>query len=138
MYKLILTVAIALSLLACNGSKKSIAAASPLNGTWIPVKQEMNGKALPPAAFASQKLILRDSTYIFNAESEDKGTVRISGDKMDIYGVEGVNKGKHFTCLWKLENGQLSVCYNLAGNSYPESFDTKGKPVFFFAQYRKE
>lgn len=109
-----------------------------LNGTWIPVKQEIGGTALPEAVYKSQKLIIDDSAYTVIAESVDKGVVKYSGDKMDIYGKEGVNTGKHFTAIYKQENDQLTVCYNLAGDSYPEAFDTKGKPLFFLSVFRKE
>jgi hypothetical protein len=48
-----------------------------------------------------------------------------------------VNSGKHFTGLYKLENGQLTVCYNLKGDKYPDSFDTKGKPMYFMSVFKK-
>ncbi len=112
--------------------------ANPLNGTWIPVKEEIGGMPLPAPAFASQKLEIGDSTYTMTAESMDKGTVTYNGNKMDIYGKEGVNTGKHFMAIFKLENDELTICYNLAGTGYPESFDTKGKPMFFMASFRKQ
>ncbi|MFI5154378.1 MAG: TIGR03067 domain-containing protein [Chitinophagales bacterium] len=123
--------------IACNTPKKITAKSNPLNGTWTPVKQEMAGSVLPAAAFENQKLILADSTYTFSAESVDKGIVTLGNGKMDIYGKEGVNTGKHFTAIYKLENDQLTVCYNLAGDMYPEAFDTKGKPKYFLCVYRK-
>jgi len=124
--------------LSCNTPKKATTSANPLNGTWIPVKQEIGGSALAPASFAKQKLIINDSNYTLIAESVDKGAVVCKDDKMDIYGREGVNAGKHFTAIYKLENGQLSICYNLSGNSYPEAFETKGKPGFFLSIFQKE
>jgi len=93
---------------------------------------------LPAIAFEKQKLIISDSAYTFTAESVDKGLVKHKGDKMDIYGKEGVNAGKHFTAIYKLENGQLIICYNLAGNSYPEAFETKTKPALFLCTFKKE
>lgn len=111
---------------------------NPLNGTWIPVKEEIGGAALPPAAFATQKLVISDSNYTFTAESVDKGVVMYNDDKMDIYGKEGVNTGKHFTAIYKYEDGQLTICYNLRGDSYPEAYDTKGKPLFFLCVFKKE
>ena len=57
---------------------------------------------------------------------------------MDIYGKEGVNAGKHFTSLYKFENEELTVCYNLTGTAYPEEFDTKGKPMYFLSVFRRE
>ncbi len=114
------------------------AQSNTLNGTWIPVKLEINGSPLPPVSFEKQKLILNDTTYTFIAESVDKGIVKYKDGKMDIYGKDGVNAGKHFTTIYKFENGQLVVCYNLAGGRYPEAFETKDKPTYFLATFKKE
>ena len=80
-----------------------------------------------------------------SAESADKGEVTYNNGKMDIYGKEGVNAGKHFTAIYKYENlpaggagGQLTICYNLMGDSYPEAFETKSKPVLFLSVFKKE
>jgi uncharacterized protein (TIGR03067 family) len=109
-----------------------------LAGSWIPVSQVIGGNALPKTVFSKQKLIISDSTYTVVAESVDKGLVKYNGNKMDIYGKQGVNAGKHFTALYKLENGQLTVCYNLKGDSYPDTFDTTGKPAFFISVFQRE
>ena len=109
-----------------------------LNGTWVPIKQEIGGTSLPHAAFEKQKLIISDSTYTFIAESVDKGVVRYRDYKMDIYGREGVNAGKHFTARYKLKAWRLTICYNLSGDGYPETFETKGKPRFFLCVFKKE
>jgi len=108
------------------------------DGTWLPIRQEMGGKAIPSAAFAGQKLILKDSTYTVIAESVDKGTVKVNGRKMDIYGTDGTNKGKHYTAIYQIKDGQLTVCYNLAGDSYPDTFDTAGHPMFFLSVFKRE
>lgn len=108
-----------------------------LNGTWVPVKQEIGGTALPKAAL-QQKLIIDNNNYTVIAESTDKGVIEYKGDKMDIYGKDGVNAGKHFTALYKYEGGQLTICYNLAGNSYPEAFETTGKPTFFLSVFERD
>jgi uncharacterized protein (TIGR03067 family) len=129
--------------LSCTGPKNATSGnyrmkPGKLSGTWVPVKQEMGGTMLPKAAFENQKLIINDSTYTVIAESIDKGVVKYRNDKMDIYGKEGVNAGKHFTAIYKYENEQLTVCYNLLGNSYPEAFETKGKPMYFLSVFKKE
>jgi uncharacterized protein (TIGR03067 family) len=107
------------------------------NGTWIPVQQEFGGSALPKMALTDQRLIILDSNYTVTAEHVDKGVVRITGTKMDIYSREGINQGKHFTAIYKFDKDLLIICYNLAGDSYPESFDTKGKPLFFCSTFKK-
>ena len=128
----------------CHTAKNTTTASHKLNGTWIPVKEEIAGTSLPATAFATQKLIILDTTYTFTAESVDKGVLKYDHEKMDIYGKEGVNAGKHFTAIYKFipdsstTREQLAICYNLTGNGYPETFDTKGQRTFFLSVFRKE
>lgn len=122
----------------CASTKYSGNNSGQLNGTWVPLKQEMGGKALPEIIYKTQQLIISDSNYTVIAESIDKGVVRYNADKMDIYGKEGVNKGKHFTAIYKYENGQLTVCYNLMGNDYPAAFETAGKPLYFLSVFKRQ
>ncbi len=123
--------------IACTGPKHA-GSSKIYNGTWIPFSEEFGGKQIPKASFETQKLVINDTDYTFTAESIDKGIVKRNGDKMDIYGKIGVNAGKHFTALCKMENGELTICYNLAGDSYPENFDTRSKPAFFLCMYKKQ
>ena len=123
--------------LSCTNTKNTTMKPGKLNGTWVPVKQEMGGILLPKAAFESQKLSISDNMYTFIAESVDKGELKYANGKMDIYGKEGVNAGKHFTAIYKYENEQLTVCYNLSGDSYPGAFETKSKPTLFISVYKK-
>lgn len=131
-------------ILGCTSTRKAGPGSNNLNGTWLPVRQEIGGTSLPATAFEKQKLVIRDTAYTFIAESTDKGIIRYSNDKMDIYGKEGVNAGKHFTAIYKFvadssgKGEQLAICYNLKGDSYPGTFDTKGKPTFFLSVFKKE
>ena len=124
--------------LVCISSINVTAQSNPLNGSWKPVKLEIDDSALPSETFEKQKLIISDSNYTFIAESVDKGIARYKDGKMDIYGKDGVNNGKHFTAIYKFENELLLICYNLAGDKYPETFETKGKPTYFLATFKKE
>jgi len=38
----------------------------------------------------------------------------------------------------KHENEQLTICYNLKGDNYPETFETKGKSMYFLSVFKKE
>ncbi len=69
------------------------------------------------------------------AESIDKGIVKYKGNKMDIYGKNSVNAGKHFTGIYNLHNEQLTICYDLSGTAYPETLETKGKPMYFVSVF---
>jgi uncharacterized protein (TIGR03067 family) len=136
--RLLVFIALAIIAQACTGTKGVTTSASGLlNGTWLPVKQEFSGTVMPKTAYETHKLIMTDSNYTFYAESVDKGVVKYSNGKMDIYGKEGVNNGKHFTAIYKIENGELIICYNLLGTSYPETYGTKDKPMFFMSVFKK-
>lgn len=125
-------------LIAC--ASKPIIGTGPkkLNGTWVPVRQELAGNPVSKSFYAKQKLIIKDSTYVVEAESIDRGKIFIWKNKIDIYGKDGVNKGRHFTAIYKIENNQLIICYNLGGIGFPESFITEGKPQYFLSVYKKE
>ena len=123
--------------LVCSTTNIS-AQSNKLNGTWVPVKLEIDGNPLPPATFEKQKLIINDTAYTFIAESVDKGIISYKDGKMDIYGKDGVNAGRHITAIYKFENDQLVICYNLAGDKYPEAFETKGKSTYFLATFKRE
>jgi uncharacterized protein (TIGR03067 family) len=124
--------------LVCSSTINVTAQSNKLNGSWKPVREEIGGSELPPAAFEKQKLIVSDSNYTFIAESIDKGVAIYKDGKMDIYGKDGVNKGKHFTSIYKFENELLLICYNLSGDKYPEAFETKSKPTYFLVTFKKE
>jgi len=123
---------------SCATTKKSSMSSNILNGSWTPVKQEIGGNQLPAIVFQKQKLIVLDSNYMFTAESVDKGTLQYQNGQMDIYGKEGINNGKHYTAIYKLANDQLTICYNLAGDSYPAAFETKSKPTLFLSVFTKD
>jgi len=124
--------------LVCISTINVTAQSNKLNGSWKPVREEIGGSELPPAAFEKQKLIVSDSNYTFIAESIDKGVAIYKDGKMDIYGKDGVNNGKHFTAIYKFENELLLICYNLSGDKYPEAFETKSKPTYFLVTFKKE
>lgn len=124
--------------LSFDSIKNASLQSNKLNGTWIPVMQEIGGKKLQEEAFATQKLVINDSLYTYTAESIDNGVLKYTDGKMDIYGRVGVNSGKHFTAIYKFEKEQLVICYNLSGKDYPETFVTKGNKLFLLCVYKRE
>lgn len=112
---------------------------SSLFGTWIPEQQEIAGQVLPPAAFAGQRLTLEPDRYTMQAESQDSGTLAFSApDRIDIEGTEGPNNGKHFKAIYRLDGDRLTICYDLSGTAYPESFRSSGGPLHFLSTFRRE
>jgi uncharacterized protein (TIGR03067 family) len=134
--KLFVFVCTALLFIACSSGKKTTN--ENLNGNWIPVRQQMGGQDLPASFYAKLKLTIRNNTYLLTGETPDKGDCIYKNGKMDIYGKEGPNAGKHFMCIYKLNGDELTVCYNLKGDAYPTSFETKAGTMLFLSIYKKE
>lgn len=111
--------------------KKDHSSNQALNGIWRPIREEIAGTKIPPIAFQSQTLELKNGHYIMTAESVDQGEYQVHANTMDIYGKEGVNAGKHLKARFELKNEQLTICYDLDGKSYPETFETKNHPFYF-------
>ena len=109
-----------------------------LNGTWIPVQQEIGGKFLKAETFMAQQLILKDSIYTYRAESIDKGILTYRNGRMDIFGKTGVNSGNHIKAIYKFESNQLVICYNLKGDDYPSDFITKSNSFYFLSFFKKQ
>jgi uncharacterized protein (TIGR03067 family) len=122
-------------MIACTTTKPISGKPGTLDGVWVPVKQEMGGEALPLPAFEKDTLTLQDTTYKYS--DRDKGVAIYNDGHMDIYGREGVNAGKHFTAIYKVDHGQLIVCYNLAADGYPADFETKSKPSLFMSVFKR-
>ncbi|MFN8206019.1 MAG: hypothetical protein U0T82_01230 [Bacteroidales bacterium] len=95
----------------------------PAEWFWKVVRRGTEREEEFPARFIQQSdtCLLHDSVYTLTAESVDKGVVHYANGRMDIYGKEGVNAGKHFTAIYK-QAGLLSICYNLKGDGYLPAF----------------
>ncbi|PQJ08895.1 hypothetical protein CJD36_021750 [Flavipsychrobacter stenotrophus] len=128
----------AFSLLTGCGLLRKKAPVKELNGIWIPVQQEIGGSPIPVGFMEGTELTIADSRYKVIAGVVDKGVIRYNGDKMDIYGKKGPNAGKHFMAIYKYDNGELTICYNLNGDAYPKAFDTKSNAMFLLSVYKKK
>jgi uncharacterized protein (TIGR03067 family) len=132
MQKVLLTLFFLYSMSAAISSK-----AQNFEGVWIPVKQELNGEPLP--VDPQSKLTVQGGTYTFETTYDtDRGESTYGDGKMDIHSREGANKGKHFKAIYTMKGNQLTVCYNLAGDRYPETFETKGNALFFLCVFQRQ
>lgn len=113
-----------------------------LKGTWKPVRQEIGGRTILRPTYVNQTLEIRDSTYKIEADEdieglqEDEGKIYIQKNKIDFYGKQGNNKGRHITAIFKIEKDQLIICYNLGGIGYPDTYVTDGKPQYLLSVYK--
>lgn len=133
---------IALFCWACASTPIPRNSTKKLGGKWNPVKQELGGNTIAKKIFNKEILSIKDTSYVISVEGDvegvhqDEGSIFIDKNKIDFYGKVGKNKGKHFTAIFKIEKNQLIICYNLGGIGFPESFETKGKPLYFKSVYQ--
>ena len=106
-------------------------------GEWIPVHQEIDGNILTPEKYQGQQLIIKGSTYIVISDNADEGIIKTNGPKIDIYGTDGINKGRHLTAIYRIAAGKLTICYDLTGTHYPKTFSTIGQTSYFLAIFKK-
>lgn len=109
-----------------------------LNGAWQLISREYKGKPIQLEAKIQQRLEINDSTFVLTAKNIDRGIIKYFGNQMDIYSKEGMNAGKHFKALYKLEGDVLTVCYDLSGENYPGEFTTALDNNNFLAVFKKK
>ncbi len=113
-----------------------------LNGTWKALEAELGGNAVPSQIISATTLVIEDSRYTARVSGvTDKGTISLNTDlvphAMDITGTDGPNKGKTIKAIYKVTGTELVVCYNLAGDEYPERFSTVRHPQLFMVRYKR-
>lgn len=111
---------------------------SELNGIWIPIRQEMNGKPIPENKFSKTTLEFIDTNFVLTAEVIDKGVVKYFGNQMDFYVNEGKRTGKHYKAIYKVENDLLYICYDLTGQNYPGEFSSTAGKNDFLAVFKRQ
>jgi hypothetical protein len=97
-----------------------------LQGTWLPIKAELAGQAMPDVA-----------------GKIDKGTCKqdpaAKPKRLTIQGTEGPNAGKTFLCIYELDGDTFRVCYDLSGMKHPDDFvTTKGTLLYLVTYARKK
>jgi uncharacterized protein (TIGR03067 family) len=104
-----------------------------LDGNWQASRAELAGSIFSEAVTKTLVLKLNGDTYELQ---NDFGTLKfIDNDKLEITGTKGPNNGKTFKAIYELEGGELMICYDLAGNSFPSSFATQEKTKLFLVHY---
>lgn len=116
------------------------AAATELDGAWLPVTAELGGQPFPAPVLATMKLVLAGDRYtVFVGGAKDEGTVArlpdTSPPALDITGVEGPNAGRTIPAICQVRGDTLDVCYNLGGPERPATFTTKAGTQQFLVRY---
>jgi uncharacterized protein (TIGR03067 family) len=118
--------------------------AKAVQGTWVPVKAEMAGQAMPDALLKSIVLKLDQGKYEVSVAGKiDKGTCTqdptTTPKRLSIQGTDGPNAGKTFLCIYEVDGDTFRVCYDLSGMKHPEDFATaKGTSLYLVTYARKK
>ena len=59
--RLVIFIPLLVLALCCASTKDDTKTSGTLDGTWVPIRQEIGGESLPAAACESQRLIIGDS-----------------------------------------------------------------------------
>ncbi len=113
-----------------------------ITGKWKITEAELGGRPLPVAAFENLRLELDETSYqLIENEVIDSGVVEMTGETgrkgLHITSLYGPNKGKIFKCIYKFDGEDMLTCYNLGGDSYPESFETFENTLLYLVRYRR-
>jgi uncharacterized protein (TIGR03067 family) len=118
--------------------------AKAVQGTWIPVKAELAGQAIPEAVLKTIVLKLDQEKYeVSVAGKTDQGTCTqdptTKPKRLSIQGTDGPNAGKTFLCIYEIDGDTFRVCYDLSGMMHPADFATaKGTLLYLVTYMRKK
>jgi uncharacterized protein (TIGR03067 family) len=134
---------IAFTSIAIADDKKQADEFKKMDGTWLVVKGELGGTALPEEVTKTFTLTLAGGKYAVKVGGQDdKGTCTIDPTKkpkeLDIKGEEGPNKGKTIPCIYDLDGDTLKVCYDLSGKKRPTEFKTEKDTLLYLAVYKRQ
>lgn len=117
-----------------------------LSGAWVVTKAEAGGTELPKEFFAEIVLTIDGDKYKVEGipEGTQSGLLTIDATKdikeMSIEPKEGPNADKPVKAIYKLEEGKLSICYDLTGQAFPKEFKTEanGPQLLIVYEAKKE
>jgi uncharacterized protein (TIGR03067 family) len=115
-----------------------------LQGTWVAVKVEEGGKALPAAKIKGWSLTVVGNKYAFRpGRASVEGVYRLSpGDRpkrVDATRTNGPDKGKVLEGIYELDSDELKMCFSSPGGKRPTAFSTGdggGQRFYFFKRAR--
>jgi uncharacterized protein (TIGR03067 family) len=117
--------------------------AAKLNGTWLLVQGEQDGKPLPEEAIRAVKIII----------DGDKHTVMVGSDKMvsthhldpttkpksiDAKPTDGPYKDKTLLGIYRIGGDEFTVCFAAPGKERPKDFTTKSGTGTFVHVWKRQ
>jgi uncharacterized protein (TIGR03067 family) len=117
--------------------------AKAVQGTWVPVKAELAGQAMPDAVLKTIVLKLDQGKYEVSVGGKiDKGTCTqdptTKPKRLSIRGTDGPNAGKTFLCIYEIDGDTFRVCYDLTGMKHPDDFATAKSTSLYLVTYTRK
>lgn len=108
-------------------------------GIWIALSVEMSGKDIT-LSFANEQMEITDTGYkIWSGNVlTDSGILTFDegAGELDIEGTQGLSRGKHFKCIYKMEGDNLVICYSLGGR--PDKFESNAENKWVLIKWTKK
>ena len=117
--------------------------AKAVQGTWVPIKAELAGQAMPEALLKTIVLKLDQGKYEVSVAGKiDKGTCTqdptTKPKRLSIQGTDGPNAGKTFLCIYEIDGDTFRVCYDLSGMKHPDDFATAKGTLLYLVTYTRK
>ncbi len=111
-------------------------------GKWKIVEAELGGRKLPASEFDKIVLELDENSYQVNdGKVIATGIVHLvpgsDPSAMNIVVLFGPNQGTTFQCIYRFEEEDLVMCYNLGGGDLPTSFETFDNGLLYLVRYKR-
>jgi uncharacterized protein (TIGR03067 family) len=101
-----------------------------IQGTWVAVSAEVDGKEAPAEAIKDFTLVITADKLIFNPKGENRQTsYKLDPAKMpkaiDLTPLDGPAKGKAMKSIYRLDGDRLTLCLQNSDGDAPTEFATK-------------
>jgi uncharacterized protein (TIGR03067 family) len=141
---LVVFAAVGWTLTAAEPSDEARKDLEKLQGTWLRVSGETDGKAVPEATLKEQKLTIKGDKYTLVTGKETReGTIKLDPAKspraIDLMPTEGPNKGKTLQGIYELDGDTFKYCLALPGKDRPTKFTSEaGSGHLLFTNKREK
>ena len=108
-----------------------------LQGVWLLVSSETNGKPMPAKEVKTTKLIFfSGNKYNYKQAGGTRlGTIRLDPEAkpktmeivaQQLISAEKYEKGNYYSCIYEIDGDQLKICLALPGSPKPTEFASTG------------
>ncbi len=116
----------------------------PLQGTWVLVSAESDGKAVVPAELQGDRFSVNGNQYTVTKQDRvvERGSLKIDTSKtphtIDVQPMDGPFKGKTLQGIFEVQGGQARDCFARDGQPRPTEFASRPGSGTVIHVYRRE